>query len=71
MADAKPIHNEADYDAALARVDRLMDCLSGPEGQVDDEHHPSRIELDRLVALIEAYEREHHPIEPPSRVASV
>ena len=63
MPISKSIRNEADYDAALERVTALMDDLSGPDGQIDDENHPSRIELDALVAGIEAYEAIHHPIE--------
>ena len=46
MTSVKLIQNEADYDAALARVTELMDDLSGPDGQISDENHPSRIELD-------------------------
>ena len=71
MTSVKPIQNEADYDAALARVTELMDELSGPDGQISDEKHPSRIELDRLVVYIESYERERHPVEPPGHVAAV
>ena len=63
MSSAKPIQTEADYDAALEKVTALMDDLSGPDGQIDAENHPSRIELDALVACIEAYESIHHPIE--------
>ena len=63
MSTMKPIQTEADYDAALEKVTALMDDLSGPDGQIDDENHPSRIELDALVACIEAYEFIHHPIE--------
>ena len=63
MSAVRPIRSEADYDAALERATALMDDLSGPDGQIDDENHPSRIELDALVAGIEAYEAIHHPIE--------
>ena len=69
MSTMKPIQTEADYDAALERVTALMDDLSGPDGQIDDEKHPSRIELDALVARIEAYEASHHPIELSSPAA--
>ena len=63
MSAMKTIQTEADYDAALAKVTALMGDLLGPDGQIDDENHPSRIELDALVACIEAYESIHHPIE--------
>jgi HTH-type transcriptional regulator / antitoxin HigA len=51
--DGIAILNEADYKAALMRVDALMDAEAGtPEGA----------ELERLAAAIEAYEEEHYPI---------
>ena len=63
MTDARKIITEADYDAALARVSKLMDALTGPQGQTEDVNHPARVELDALVDLIEAYESEHYPME--------
>ena len=71
MATATAIHTEADYDAALARVTKLIDDLSSPNGQIDDVNHPSRIELDALVTLIEAYEDRHYPIDQPKPVAAI
>ena len=62
MAIVKSIQSEADYDAALQRVTELIDDLSGSDGQVEDANHPSRIELDALVALIETFEGVHYPI---------
>ncbi len=48
-----PIRTEKDYDAALARIDTLMNADMGtPEGD----------ELDILVTLVEAYEAKHYPI---------
>lgn len=48
-----PIRTEEDYDAALARIDMLMNADMGtPEGD----------ELDILVTLVEAYEAKHYPI---------
>ena len=70
MAYWSVLQNESDYDEALARVTVLMDHLSGPDGQIDDADHPSRIELDTLVDLIEAYETVHHPIERSNAVSS-
>jgi len=58
----KPIKCEADYDAALTRVDDLMDAQPGsPEGD----------ELDILVTLIEKYEAQHCPIDPPNPVDAI
>ena len=54
------IRTDADYEAALARVDALMNAESGtPNG----EH------LDALVTLVEAYEARHWPI--PARTSTV
>ncbi len=48
-----PIRTEADYDAALMRIDQLMNAeIETPEGD----------ELDILVTLVEAYEAKHYPI---------
>ena len=58
----KPIKCEADYDAALERVDSLMDAQpDSPEGD----------ELDILVTLIEKYETQHYPIDPPNPVDAI
>ena len=57
--DIRPIRTEADYQAALRRVDALLDAqLNTPEGD----------ELDLLTTLITAYEDQHHPIMPPDPV---
>ena len=50
------IDNEADYDAALAEIDRLMD--TAPDTAESDE-------FEALVTLVEAYEAKRWPIEPP------
>lgn len=48
-----PIRTEVDYDAALIRIDQLMNAeIETPEGD----------ELDILVTLVEAYEIKHYPI---------
>ncbi len=48
-----PIRTEDDYDAALKRIDQLMNAEFGtPEGD----------KLDILVTLVEAYEAKHYPI---------
>ena len=70
MEFGKPLQHESDYDAALERITVLMDDLSGPEGQIEDDQHPSRIELDALVDLVQAYESVHYPIEQPSAAPS-
>ena len=58
----RPIRTEADYDAALAEVDTLMDAAHGtPEGD----------RLDVLVTLIEAYEARHWPIGAPDPIEAI
>lgn len=54
--DIKPIRTEADYEAALKEVERLMDSQPGT---------PAGDRLDVLVTLIEAYEAKHFPIPHP------
>ena len=54
-----PVKTVDDYNTALLRVDELMDARPGTaEGD----------ELDVLATLIEAYERNHFPIDPPDPV---
>jgi len=60
--DIKPIRGEADYERALRRVEELW---NSPEGS------PESDELDILATLIEAYEREHYPIELPGPIEAI
>jgi HTH-type transcriptional regulator/antitoxin HigA len=58
----RPIRSESDYDEALHRVEALWGSVSGtPEGD----------EIDVLVSLIEAYERERHPIDLPAAIDAI
>ena len=51
--ELRPIRSEADYDDALAEVERLWGAKRGtPDGD----------RFDVLVTLIEAYEDEHYPM---------
>ena len=60
--DVKPIRSEADYEAALAEVERLWGARNGtPEGD----------RLDVLATLIDAYEAQHHPMDPPDPVEAI
>jgi antitoxin component HigA of HigAB toxin-antitoxin module len=58
----KPIRTEQDYEQALRRVEELWasPCDS-----------PERDELNALVTLIEAYEDEHYPIDPPKSAGGI
>jgi len=54
--DIKPIHTEADYEAALQEVDQLLNAQPGtPDGD--------RLEI--LVTLIEVWEEKNYPIPEP------
>lgn len=62
VTELKPIRTEADYDAALAEVERLWGAKSGtPEGD----------RLDVLATLIDAYEAAHYPMDPPDPVEAI
>jgi HTH-type transcriptional regulator/antitoxin HigA len=58
----KPIRSDADYERALHRVETLWDSR---EGSAESD------ELDVLATLIEAYEREHYPIDPPNPIEAI
>ena len=60
--DIKPIRGEADCERALRRVEELW---NSPEGSAESD------ELDVLATLIEAYEREHFPIELPDPIEAI
>ncbi len=60
--EIKPIKSERDHEQALQRVESLW---KSPEGSVESD------ELDVLATLIEAYEREHYPIDLPDPVEAI
>ena len=58
----KPIRNDADLRATLARLDTLWGAAQDtPEGD----------ELDVLVLLVEKFEDEHYPIGPSDPVEAI
>ncbi|HUH13413.1 MAG TPA: transcriptional regulator [Longimicrobiales bacterium] len=58
----RPIRDEADYEAALADIDALMDAAPGtPQGD----------RLDVLVTLVEAYEARHWSIDTPDPIDAI
>ena len=71
MATIKAIRTEGDYEAALARIDELMDALSGPEGQEYGPDAPESVELDVLVDLVELYESKTTPMDFPTAVGAI
>src|SRR6266851_1567805 len=60
--EIKPIRNQQDYEAALRRVESLWDSKDGS---------PECDELDVLVTLVEAYEREHFPVDLPDPIEAI
>ena len=60
--DLKPIRSETDYQAALAEVERLWGAKSGTlEGD----------RLDIVATLVDAYENEHEPMDPPDPIEAI
>ena len=61
-SDLKPIRTEADHERAMAEVERFWGAKGGtPEGD----------RLDVLVTLIEAYEKEVYPFDPPDPIEAI
>ena len=56
------LKTEADYEAALERIEALMDAAPGSS---EEE------ELELLAMLVERYEAEHYPIELPDPVEAI
>lgn len=59
MSAVRPIRNNTDYEAALERIDSLMDSAA------------DRDELEVLVTLVEAYEDRHFPIDLPTPIEAI
>lgn len=58
----KPLKTEADYERALARINKLMDATADTkEGD----------ELDVLSVLVEKYEAMHYPVDAPDPVQAI
>ena len=62
MGNIKPIRNEADYEAALARIEEIFDAEAGS---------PEEEELDVLVDLVELYESKHVVLGYPDPVEAI
>ena len=60
--ELKPIRTSADHERALAQVARLWGAKSGT---------PGGNRLDVLATLIDAYEAEHYPMDPPNPVEAI
>ena len=62
MVTPKIIKTEADYQTALARIDELMETESDT---------PEADELELLVALVDMYEEQQFPIDPPDPIEAI
>jgi HTH-type transcriptional regulator/antitoxin HigA len=60
--DIRPIKTEADYERALADIERLW-------GAAENTLEGDR--LDVLLTLVEAYEKDHYPMDPPDPVDAI
>lgn len=58
----RPVKNETDYRAALARIEALMDAREGSR-EAD--------ELDVLATLVDKYESGRFPIEAPDAIQAI
>jgi HTH-type transcriptional regulator/antitoxin HigA len=60
--EIRPIHNDLEHASALAEVERLWGAA---DGTAEADH------LEVLVTLVNAYEAEHHPIDPPDPIEAI
>lgn len=58
----KLIKTEADYSAALARIDELFDATPGSK---------NFDEVELLIKLVEFYEEQHYKIEAPDPIEAI
>jgi HTH-type transcriptional regulator/antitoxin HigA len=61
-AELKPIRSEADYERALVEVERLWGARTGTQ-------KGNRLEI--LATLIDVYEAQHDPIDPPDPIEAI
>src|SRR5271166_2037334 len=60
--EVRPIRTKRDYEAALKEVERLWGAKAGTS---DGDR------LDVLATLVDAYETEHYPMDPPDPVEAI
>jgi len=61
-AEVRPIRTTRDYEAALKEVERLWGAKAGTS---------NGDRLDVLATLIDAYEAEHYPMDPPDPIEAI
>lgn len=62
MRSLRPLRNERDYERAMRDVERLWGAKSGT---------PNGDRLEILATLIDAYETEHDPMDPPDPIEAI
>jgi HTH-type transcriptional regulator/antitoxin HigA len=62
MKSLKPLRSEKDYEQALVEVERLWDAKA---------RTPNGDRLDILAPLIDAYESQHYPMDPPDPIEAI
>src|SRR5437016_8887273 len=62
IGELKLIRSKSDYKKALAEIERLWGARSGT---------PAGDRLDVLATLIDAYEGEHYPMDPPDPIEAI
>src|SRR5260370_31038432 len=60
--EVRPIRTKRDYEAALKEVERLWGAKTGTS---------NGDRLDVLATLIDAYEAEHYPMDPPDPIEAI
>jgi HTH-type transcriptional regulator / antitoxin HigA len=61
-AEVKPIRTKRDYEATLSEIERLWGAKAGTR---DGDR------LDVLATLVDAYEAEHYPMDPPDPIEAI
>src|SRR5215467_14249756 len=60
--EVRPIRTKRDHESALKEIERLWGAKTGtPEGD----------RLDVLATLIDVYEAEHYPMDPPDPIEAI
>jgi HTH-type transcriptional regulator/antitoxin HigA len=62
MNHLKPIRTEVDYEAAIAEIEPLWGARTGT---------PESDRLGVLATLVDAYEAERYPMDPPDPVEAI
>lgn len=60
--ELRAIRTKADYKAALKKISSLLDAREG-------SREAGMLEV--LSVLVEAYEEEHHPVDPPDPIEAI